>query len=98
CEKSRFGAAFSTRLAILNKCRKRANHSEEEQIMKLTRWSPFGNLWNPLQQVQSEVNRLFDRWAGDERTPGFGGFPALNIWEDEAHCFVEAELPGVELK
>jgi len=66
--------------------------------MKLTRWSPFGNLWNPLQQVQSEVNRLFDRWAGDERTPGFGGFPALNIWEDDAHCFVEAELPGIELK
>ena len=67
--------------------------------MKLTRWSPFANLWNPLHQVQSEMNRLFDRWGGtDGPLPGFAGFPALNIWENDEHCFVEAELPGVELK
>jgi HSP20 family protein len=65
--------------------------------MKLSRWSPLNNLWNPLQQFQSEMNRLFDRWAGDERLPGLGGYPALNVWEDAERCFVEAELPGVEL-
>jgi HSP20 family protein len=65
--------------------------------MRQTRWSPFGNPWNPLQRFQSEMNRLFDRWSG-ERLPGLGGYPALNVWEDGEHCFVEAELPGVELK
>jgi len=66
--------------------------------MKLMRWSPLGGLWNPLQQVQSEVNRLFDRWSGDEGRAGFGGYPALNVWEDNEHCFVEAEVPGIEFK
>ena len=66
--------------------------------MKLTRWSPFGTLFSPLQQFQTELNRLFERWAGDSRLPGMGGNPALNVWEDTEHCYVEAELPGVELK
>src|SRR4051794_37785301 len=65
--------------------------------MKLSRWSPFGTLFNPLQQFQNEVNRLFDRYAGEGRLGGLGGQPALNVWEDAEHCFVEAELPGVEL-
>ncbi len=42
--------------------------------MKLTRWSPFATVWNPLQQVQSEMNRLFDRWAVENRG-GMGGYP-----------------------
>ena len=66
--------------------------------MKLARWGRFGNAWNPFQQIQSEVNRLFDRWAGDSGQPSFGGYPPLNVWQDESFCFVEAELPGVELK
>jgi len=65
--------------------------------MKLSRWSPLGNLFNPLQQFQSEMNRLFDRWAGEGRLPGGTGYPSLNVWEDTEHCWVEAELPGVEL-
>lgn len=66
--------------------------------MKQSRWSPFGTLFGPLQQFQSEMNRLFDRWAGDGRGPGVGVHPALNIWEDADHCYLEAELPGIELK
>jgi HSP20 family protein len=53
-------------------------------------------LWNQLQQFQGEMNRLFDRW-------GDGGlsataFPALNVWEEADQVFVEAELPGLDLK
>ena len=66
--------------------------------MKQARWSPFGTLFGPLQQFQSEMNRLFDRWAGDGRGAGMGVYPALNVWEDGDFCFIEAELPGVELK
>src|SRR5262249_3219724 len=65
--------------------------------MRLTRWSPFGNLFNPLQQFQTEMNRLFDRWVDGGRS-GPAGFPALNVWEDTENVFVEAELPGVEFK
>jgi HSP20 family protein len=67
--------------------------------MRLTRWSPFGNVWQPLQQFQSEMNRLFDRWVGDGgRLAGGAGYPAVNVWEDEEALHLEAELPGVEFK
>jgi len=67
--------------------------------MKQSRWSPFGNGWNPLQQFQSEMNRLFDRYgSGASRLFGVGGYPALNVWEDADSVYLEAELPGVEFK
>jgi len=68
--------------------------------MKLTRWSPFGGTaWNPLQQFQREMNRLFDRYGdGASRLFGLGGYPAVNVWEDADNVYLEAELPGVEFK
>ena len=67
--------------------------------MRQTRWNLFGNLWPPLQQFQTEMNRLFDRWAGTGgRAGASAGFPPLNVWENADHVYVEAELPGVELK
>jgi HSP20 family protein len=64
--------------------------------MRQTRWQPFNtSMWNQLQQMQSEVNRLFDRW-GDGGTPSAATFPAVNVWEDADQVFVEAELPGVD--
>lgn len=65
--------------------------------MRLTRWSPVANVWNPLQQFQSEMNRLFERCASDGNRE-LAGFPALNVWEDAEHLFLEAELPGIEFK
>lgn len=64
--------------------------------MRLTRWQPL-NPWGQLQQLQSEMNRLFDRWGTD----GAGqpaAFPAANIWEDHEALHVEMELPGLDLK
>ena len=67
--------------------------------MRLRNWNPFANVWNPPQQFQTEMNRLFDRFGGDgNRGFGPGGYPALNVWEDDAAVHVEAELPGVEFK
>src|SRR4051795_11081937 len=66
--------------------------------MRQTRWNPFGTLWSPLSQFQTEMNRLFDRWTGDGNRPGVDGYPALNVWEDADSVQVEAELPGVEFK
>ncbi len=61
----------------------------------------LGTRWNPLtemQRLQSEMNRLFDRWGSNGSRPlSQRVYPPLNMWEDEGHLFVEAELPGFEL-
>ena len=31
--------------------------------MNQTRWQPFSPIWNQMQQLQTEMNRLFDRWG-----------------------------------
>jgi len=68
--------------------------------MRLSRWQPFSPVFGQLQQLQSEMNRLFDRWGED------GGrlfslsspFPQVNVWDDVDNVYVEAELPGLDLK
>jgi HSP20 family protein len=67
--------------------------------MRVTRWQPFANpIWNTLHDLQREMNRVFDRWGQDAASAfGFGGYPAVNVWEDAENVFVEAELPGLDL-
>ncbi|HLJ92236.1 MAG TPA: Hsp20/alpha crystallin family protein [Gemmataceae bacterium] len=67
--------------------------------MTRTRWQPFSPIWNQMQQLQSEMNRLFDRWGDGNSGRGFATtYPAVNVWEDGESIFVEAELPGLEAK
>lgn len=66
--------------------------------MRSSRWQSFSPVWNPLQQFQEEMNRLFDRWGSGNAFSGTAGFPALNVWEDGDTVHVEAELPGLDLK
>jgi len=61
-----------------------------------TYWKPFSPLWNQMHQFQGEMNRLFDRWNG--LGPTSAAFPTVNVWEENDHLQVEAELPGLELK
>jgi HSP20 family protein len=52
-----------------------------------------------MQQLQTEMNRLFDRWGDGGRGRGYAAtYPAVNVWEDAENVFVEAELPGVDGK
>jgi HSP20 family protein len=68
----------------------------------MTRQNRWNNpVLNQLQAFQNEMNRLFDRWGGDGgSTPFFGvrAFPPVNVWEEGDAAFVEAELPGLDLK
>jgi HSP20 family protein len=48
-----------------------------------------------LDEMQHEVNRVFDRWG--HHPFGIGEFPALNLWEEGDQLHIEAELPGLEL-
>jgi len=60
-----------------------------------TRFQPFGGTsFDPLQRMQNEVNRLFERWGGD----GYATFPAINVWEKDENLHVEAEIPGMNLE
>jgi HSP20 family protein len=43
------------------------------------------------------MNRLFGRYTNGVRGLSGGGFPPLNLWEDENHFYVEAELAGFRL-
>lgn len=63
--------------------------------MLATRWEPLSQ----MNRLRQEMDRLFDQW-GENRWQQFsqGGFPPLNLWEDDEQLYVEAELPGLELK
>lgn len=63
--------------------------------MFFSRWTTAPVL-RSLNEVQHEMNRLFDRWG---RHPlGMGEFPTINLWEEDNALFLEAELPGLELQ
>ncbi len=63
--------------------------------MFLTRWT-MNPVWRTLDEMQHEVNRVFDRWG---RHPfGIGEFPAINLWEEEDALLLQAELPGLQLE
>jgi HSP20 family protein len=64
-----------------------------------SRWTPFHSpVWQQLQDLQGEVNRLFDQWGDRGRQfPGTATFPPVNVWEDADALYLEAELPGMEL-
>src|SRR5262249_34574768 len=66
--------------------------------MRMSRWQPFNPLWNQLQHLQGEMNRVFERWGEDGgRLLGLTAYPPVNVWEDADDVFVEAELPGLSL-
>jgi len=64
--------------------------------MILTRWNPWSpNAWGQFNQLQNEVNRIFERYDGGRAEPA--AFPPLNLWENDNGFHLEAELPGIEL-
>jgi HSP20 family protein len=65
-----------------------------------SRWTPFNNpVWGQLQQLHNEVNRLVERWGdGGRHVFGAAEYPPLNLWEEDDAFFLEAELPGLDLK
>ena len=59
-------------------------------------WSTLGRrgMWREMDRLQREMNRLIDSVGrGSSRA---SGFPAVNVWANQEHVLVTAELPGVE--
>mgnify|MGYP003573730603 CR=1 FL=1 len=64
--------------------------------MYATRRQPFVDLWSELNRLQHEANHLFRSGPSGRRYAP--AFPAMNLWEDDATLYVEAELPGINLE
>ena len=71
----------------------------------LVRWEPFGglrrrggNLFSELNEIQREMNRLFDDFFGERQSGLTEGAwtPAVDVSENEATILVRAELPGMK--
>ncbi len=61
--------------------------------------NPWGAMGSELNRLQGELERVFGRMGlSESRRPVGAVYPALNVWEDGDHLFVEAELPGFELE
>lgn len=62
-------------------------------------WQQSGaDMRTEMNRLQDEMSRLFDRWGmNGPRAAARNVYPALNLWEDEANLYVEAELPGLDL-
>ncbi|MEI7688272.1 MAG: Hsp20/alpha crystallin family protein [Planctomycetota bacterium] len=64
--------------------------------MLLTRYAPWNPAaWRQFNQLQSEVNRIFERFDHSRQEPA--AFPPLNLWEEGDGYRLEAELPGLNL-
>lgn len=63
--------------------------------MVVRRNGPFGM----LHPFDNSLEELFKRTVGRRaaNAPSVRAFPALNVWEDDDHLFVEAEIPGVKM-
>lgn len=65
--------------------------------MNRFRWHGFGDLREELSRMQRELQRAVrrDPSSSVEELPA-DSFPPVNVWDDNDHVFVEAELPGCE--
>jgi len=50
-----------------------------------------------MNRLRNEMDRLFGRYSGQPSGMGVSAYPPLNMWEDDDHFFVEAELPGFDM-
>jgi HSP20 family protein len=73
--------------------------------MAIERWRPFGTLVDrePVRDIQTEVNRLFDSFFGRPTATGTAAgsrmwMPVLDMYETKDDLLLYFELPGVREK
>jgi len=52
------------------------------------------SIWQEMDQIQREMNRLFDS-TGQGRVFSAPSYPAVNIWTNDNGQLITAEMPGV---
>ncbi|MBF0397655.1 MAG: Hsp20/alpha crystallin family protein [Desulfobacterales bacterium] len=69
--------------------------------MPIIRWREPNYSGAVLDQLQKEMNKLFQDFFGESvyhyatRTSAAGVFPLINVTEDKEKIYVRAELPGI---
>lgn len=53
------------------------------------------SVWNEMDRLQREMNRLIDNYGG-QRSRVAAGYPAVNAWTSPDGAVITAELPGVD--
>ena len=73
--------------------------------MAMERWRPFGSVerWDPfrgLGDIQSEMNRLFDNWSGNQGAAAGERMwlPAIDVHETKDEFVLTLDIPGVTEK
>lgn len=62
-------------------------------------WGWTDNALAEMARLSGEMDRLFRRYgAGNGATAPAPGYPALDVWQDDDSVYVEAELPGMDVK
>jgi HSP20 family protein len=70
--------------------------------MRLIRWQrpemPSWNTFDQLTSLRDEINRLFELPTSglNRESEFFGWAPAVDLYEDNDHLIVQAELPGMK--
>jgi HSP20 family protein len=65
----------------------------------LTRFSPFSSYLDDVVQFRQAMDQVLGDWTQEPVADNpcvSAGFPALNVWQDDACFYAEAELPGIE--
>ena len=52
------------------------------------------SMWQNMDRLQWEMNRLFDDYSPSRLRPA-PGYPALNVWTSQEGLNITAEVPGV---
>ena len=65
--------------------------------MTLLRWEPAHrrNPWAGLNQLQRQMNHIFDHITDEEESHAFSWSPRVNVVDSEEKIEVSAELPGM---
>ena len=58
------------------------------------RYRRIPSVWREMDQLQREMNRLFDNYYPD-RIQRAQGYPAMNVWTSDEGLQITAEVPGV---
>jgi HSP20 family protein len=59
----------------------------------ISKWDPFED----LRRMQRDMDRLFDRFLGDETLTGIW-MPSIESYYKDGHLVFKAEIPGVDQK
>lgn len=65
--------------------------------MAIVRWFGENDLWKRMEQMQSDMERIWSQFSPHSAT-GHGVFPPMNIYDNGESFIVRAEVPGVNPK